>query len=435
MESINSDAVEQIFLDINEKSKRLDNASIFKGYCFKIYDESFQDDLKCLWIRLKKAYISFKRFSGKNYRFDEYIYTYLLVTENENMTENLSPGGRHFLEDKNMDDVERILTQMVEYGERVSDFYDCIQNDTYMFEDICVDSNSYKTASKKLITNIKEYLLYSMEIKSAQYQKVPLNWFIYFVKEKSNNINILMKDFMAITANLYIYSFLFTLSSSKKSKKNIDHSLYNVLNENAEIKQVIDIVKSLRKNQVENVRIPEQCSSFEVLANLYTIMDCFKVKDNRFDLTYHNHGEQLYTLEHFIIPDNRNAKVKWISKDGEVREISFTGQSDRKKKLTNYLIIRRDLNNDILLDYDVVKKIELISKYYGHTIPKHIQIIISHIENMEVYKELKKIKDEEDIEIVKGYYNKFLDDYFSDDNQRIILSKLLDALKSTFINS
>lgn len=89
----------------------------------------------------------------------------------------------------------------------------------------------------------------------------------------------------------------------------------------------------------------------------------------------------------------------------------------------------------ILLDYDVVKKIELISKYYGHTIPKHIQIIISHIENMEVYKELKKIKDEEDIEIVKGYYNKFLDDYFSDDNQRIILSKLLDALKSTFINS
>lgn len=140
-------------------------------------------------------------------------------------------------------------------------------------------------------------------------------------------------------------------------------------------------------------------------------------------------------LEHFIIPDNRNAKVKWISKDGEVREISFTGQSDRKKKLTNYLIIRRDLNNDILLDYDVVKKIELISKYYGHTIPKHIQIIISHIENMEVYKELKKIKDEEDIEIVKGYYNKFLDDYFSDDNQRIILSKLLDALKSTFINS
>lgn len=417
IDSTNSDAVEQIFLDINEKSKRLDNASIFKGYCFKIYDEAFQDELKCLWIRLKKAYISFKNFSGENYKFDEYIYMYLLVTEDENMTENLSPGGIHFLEDKNMDDVERILTKMVEYGERVSDFYKHIQNEAYIFEDICVDSNSYKTASKKLITNVKEYLLYSMETKSAQYQKVPLNWFIYSVKDKSNNMNILMKDFMTITANLYIYSFLFTLSPSKKSKKNIDHSLYNVLNEDVDIKQIINIVKELRKKQVENVQIPENCRSFDVLSNLYTIMDCFKVKENRFDVTYHNHGGQLYTLEHFIVPDNRNAKIKWLTKDEESIEISFTGQSERKKKLINYLIVEQKLNNDILLDFDVIKKIELISDYYGNATPKHVGIITAHIENMESYKELKKLKNEEDekeVENIRNCYNSFLDEYFSD---------------------
>lgn len=421
IDSTNSDAVEQIFLDINEKSKRLDNASIFKGYCFKIYDEAFQDELKCLWIRLKKAYISFKNFSGENYKFDEYIYMYLLVTEDENMTENLSPGGIHFLEDKNMDDVERILTKMVEYGERVSDFYKHIQNEAYIFEDICVDSNSYKTASKKLITNVKEYLLYSMETKSAQYQKVPLNWFIYSVKDKSNNMNILMKDFMTITANLYIYSFLFTLSPSKKSKKNIDHSLYNVLNEDVDIKQIINIVKELRKKQVENVQIPENCRSFDVLSNLYTIMDCFKVKENRFDVTYHNHGGQLYTLEHFIVPDNRNAKIKWLTKDEESIEISFTGQSERKKKLINYLIVEQKLNNDILLDFDVIKKIELISDYYGNATPKHVGIITAHIENMESYKELKKLKNEEDekeVENIRNCYNSFLDEYFSDNNQR-----------------
>lgn len=438
IDSTNSDAVEQIFLDINEKSKRLDNASIFKGYCFKIYDEAFQDELKCLWIRLKKAYISFKNFSGGNYKFDEYIYMYLLVTEDENMTENLSPGGIHFLEDKNMDDVERILTKMVEYGERVSDFYKHIQNEAYIFEDICVDSNSYKTASKKLITNVKEYLLYSMETKSAQYQKVPLNWFIYSVKDKSNNMNISMKDFMTITANLYIYSFLFTLSPSKKSKKNIDHSLYNVLNEDVDIKQIINIVKELRKKQVENVQIPENCRSFDVLSNLYTIMDCFKVKENRFDVTYHNHGGQLYTLEHFIVPDNRNAKIKWLTKDEESIGISFTGQSERKKKLINYLIVEQKLNNDILLDFDVIKKIELISDYYGNATPKHVGIITAHIENMESYKELKKLKNEEDekeVENIRNCYNSFLDEYFSDNNQRTILNKLLEGLKLTFINS
>lgn len=435
IESTNSDAVEQIFLDINEKSKRLDNASIFKGYCFKIYNKSLQDDLKHLWIRLKKAYISFKNFSGKNYSLDEYIYTYLLVTENENMTENLSPDGRHFLEDKNMDDVNRILTQMVGYGERVSYFYEQIQKDTYMFEDICVDSNSYKTASLKLVTNVKDYLLYAMEIKSAQYQKVPLNWFLYFVMDKSNNVDIHMKDFMTITANLYIYSFLFTLSSSKKSKKNIDHSLYNAMKENIQIRNVIDIVKTLRRNQVENVKIPEKYGSFDVLANLYTIMDCFEINENRFNMTYHNHGEQTYSLEHFIIPDNRNTKIKWVTKSNETKEISFTGQSDRKNKLINYLIINRELNNDILIDYDVVRKIELISDYYKQDMPKHVKIIISHIEGMDVYKDLKKEKDQQDIDIVKNCYNRFLDEYFSDDNQRIVLDKLLDGLKSTFIKS
>lgn len=293
------------------------------------------------------------------------------------------------------------------------------------------------------LTAIRQYKGYVsadqvMETKSAQYQKVPLNWFIYSVKDKSNNMNILMKDFMTITANLYIYSFLFTLSPSKKSKKNIDHSLYNVLNEDVDIKQIINIVKELRKKQVENVQIPENCRSFDVLSNLYTIMDCFKVKENRFDVTYHNHGGQLYTLEHFIVPDNRNAKIKWLTKDEESIEISFTGQSERKKKLINYLIVEQKLNNDILLDFDVIKKIELISDYYGNATPKHVGIITAHIENMESYKELKKLKNEEDekeVENIRNCYNSFLDEYFSDNNQRTILNKLLEGLKLTFINS
>lgn len=161
-------------------------------------------------------------------------------------------------------------------------------------------------------------------------------------------------------------------------------------------------------------------------------------KENRFDVTYHNHGGQLYTLEHFIVPDNRNAKIKWLTKDEESIEISFTGQSERKKKLINYLIVEQKLNNDILLDFDVIKKIELISDYYGNATPKHVGIITAHIENMESYKELKKLKNEEDekeVENIRNCYNSFLDEYFSDNNQRTILNKLLEGLKLTFINS
>lgn len=93
---------------------------------------------------------------------------------------------------------------------------------------------------------------------------------------------------------------------------------------------------------------------------------------------------------------------------------------------------------NILLDFDVIKKIELISDYYGNATPKHVGIITAHIENMESYKELKKLKNEEDekeVENIRNCYNSFLDEYFSDNNQRTILNKLLEGLKLTFINS
>jgi hypothetical protein len=102
--------------------------------------------------------------------------------------------------------------------------------------------------------------------------------------------------------------------------------------------------------------------------------------------------------------------------------------------------VEKDLNNKILSDYDVIKKIELISKYYKENLPKHVRIIISHIKSMSKYKELKKLKQkklksEEDIDVIKDTYNNFLDEYFSEDNQRVLLSSILEGLKTTFVNS
>lgn len=133
-------------------------------------------------------------------------------------------------------------------------------------------------------------------------------------------------------------------------------------------------------------------------------------------------------------PYEINNEPYWDS----IRNYAHFCVSERKKKLINYLIVEQKLNNDILLDFDVIKKIELISDYYGNATPKHVGIITAHIENMESYKELKKLKNEEDekeVENIRNCYNSFLDEYFSDNNQRTILNKLLEGLKLTFINS
>ena len=47
-------SVEQVFLDINEKSQLLDPAAIFKGHCFEIFEKEHHESLKQKWVEVKK---------------------------------------------------------------------------------------------------------------------------------------------------------------------------------------------------------------------------------------------------------------------------------------------------------------------------------------------------------------------------------------------
>ena len=51
--------VEQLFLDINEKSQQLEVEDVFKGHCFENYTEEYHDDLKNQWVDFKKTAMSY----------------------------------------------------------------------------------------------------------------------------------------------------------------------------------------------------------------------------------------------------------------------------------------------------------------------------------------------------------------------------------------
>lgn len=426
------EAIEQVFLDINEKAKRLDHASIFKGYCFKNYDESYHAELKNLWIRLKKIYTKFHTFSEKDYCLDDYIYTYLLLEVNGNMPKDLSPGGRHFLEDKDMDQTEEILSKMINYGEAVCCFEESINDNQYLFEDICDDYKSYKTGSEHLITNIKKYLNAVIEYKSAQYQKLPLFYLVYSLRNNSQwNKALKMNEFMAISSNLYIYAMLFTTSSSKKSKSRIDHTIHDILEiSESNVGDLINASKELREGLVSEFTMPGNISSFDSLSNLYTLMDLYNHEKRRFDKTYINQGEQVFTIEHFIIPDGKNGKIIWSVDDGTEIPL-YLHHADMKKRTINYLIVEKKLNNDILLDKDIITKITLIKDYYKGVLPKHISLFVEEIEKMPTYKALQKIKGSHDEDHVKDVYLTFINDYFSEEHQSHMLSTITDSMKNS----
>lgn len=348
------------------------------------------------------------------------------------MPKDLSPGGRHFLEDKDMDQTEEILSKMINYGEAVCCFEESINDNQYLFEDICDDYKSYKTGSEHLITNIKKYLNAVIEYKSAQYQKLPLFYLVYSLRNNSQwNKALKMNEFMAISSNLYIYAMLFTTSSSKKSKSRIDHTIHDILEiSESNVGDLINASKELREGLVSEFTMPGNISSFDSLSNLYTLMDLYNHEKRRFDKTYINQGEQVFTIEHFIIPDGKNGKIIWSVDDGTEIPL-YLHHADMKKRTINYLIVEKKLNNDILLDKDIITKITLIKDYYKGVLPKHISLFVEEIEKMPTYKALQKIKGSHDEDHVKDVYLTFINDYFSEEHQSHMLSTITDSMKNS----
>ena len=129
-------SIEQMFLDINEKTQKLDSESIFKGHCFKIFPEEKYQELKTKWIDLKKVAMRFSQNFG--YRdMGQYLYLYLL--KDGSIPENMAPKGKHYLEGKPIDKVYKLLEDMIDYGNSLIKFDINIHNDKYYFGDFSKD--------------------------------------------------------------------------------------------------------------------------------------------------------------------------------------------------------------------------------------------------------------------------------------------------------
>ena len=431
--------VEQMFLDINEKSKLLEPADIFKGHCFENFDDEYADDLKELWVALKKCSISFRKFGIKD--LNEYIYDYLLITDNNKITEKLKLNGKHYLYGYDMDATENLLKQMIAYGEAVARLYENIEKNGYYFEDLCLDAKNYKaTKDHKILKEMfKDILGFD-----SQYCKLPIMYLVFVLSNNSTLVNEMQFDtFKRVITNLYVYAVLFALSSNKKSKQAIDYSIRDTLNGDDDVLiNVLGKAKGLRESRIEKFSLPSKCSSYETLACIYSIMDNYVSADNWLTKKYNRNDE--INLEHFVMPDNDSCKVDWIRENKERTVFSIPVRKslakEYKKYTVNYLLIDEELNRS-LHSYDIVEKIKLIKQWFHaeddySCLPKHIQIVINFIENMYLYQELVEMKnrDESDEEVFGNKYFEFLEEFFSEQKQSSLLILLKKGFEDAFQN-
>lgn len=426
--------IEQIFLDINEKAQSLDTEDIFKGHCFEIFDPVYHTELRDTWVELKKCASGFRTFGIKS--FSDYIYLFLLEHDRTDLPKKLNPNGRHYLEGKTMDAAYTLLQEMISYGQSVLRFAENLRDMSYRFVDICPDSYEHRNTDDHLA--LKAMGLSILMLQKPLYQKLPFLYFVYNIsKDESLRQEIRHDSLRRIITNLYIYSSLFALNSEKKSKSVIDQSLRDAARgtENR-IANIVSAAKNLRSSLAEEYT-PNPCAKFDELATIYTITDNYNSNANWIPAVYSH--ETNFNLEHFLIPDQRSAKIRWYIDDTQYFniqiDVGFAKKS--KKKTCNLLIIDHDLNES-LDNYDIVKKIEMIQAWHGARgldLPAHVNTVFSFIQEMAEYQILQQHKNNgTDEDIIQTDYQSFLRSYFEEERENSLLSKLKEQFQAAFQN-
>lgn len=428
----NTQPIEQIFLDINEKAKLLEPEDIFKGHCFEKYSSEFYTELRDTWVDLKKQSILFKDFGVKD--LSEYIYLYILLTQDRDIPQNLTSSGKHFLHDKTMDDINRLLHNMIEYGKAVSELSNNIVRSTYSFEDISPDSVRFRD-TKDII--ILKRMIHEILYPSQTYQKLPAFYFIYALKTKPTLREQITHDhFRRIITNLYLYNIIFAqFKSQKKTKKLIDHTIRDVIeNDNCCPQDIINTAKELRRGVLEDCQI-KHGERKVVLMFINSVIDFYNADENRMKNLYYDDSSCPYNLEHFLVPEYSRKKVNWITRDRPF-PICIPEEiiEQFKKHHANFILLDRELNRSLGHD-DVIEKMRRIRQWHtinGLELPKHIQIYFEHIENCDSFRQLQ-IQKEANAEraIVEPLYITFLREYFSDAK----VAELMQEIEGEFFNS
>ena len=433
----NANPVEQVFLDINEKAKLLEPEDIFKGHCFEKYSEEFYQELRGNWVELKKIATCFNRFGFRD--LSEYLYLFILETHDETITDNISKNlaiaGKHFLDDKTMDQIAHLLNEMIIFGRSAIRLCENLQIESYRFVDVCPDSERFQSTSDHLVLKrmLSNLLLYS----EAKYQKLPVLYFLFKLNyDEDLKQDITHDAFKRIITNLFIYNFVFAFwGTQKKSKKLIDHSIKDVLCSSERSNQaIIDATKELRKKQIENAVFKTEYKK-PVLFFVSSVIDFYVSQDNWMMDIYFDDSLCDYNPEHLIIPENRHRHVLWVSKDQSFEmTLSKEFVDNNKKTQANFVVIDRDLNKQ-LGHKDIVQKISEIEEWFDNrsqSIPNYVQLFIDHIKSCSKYNDLVLLKGKkEEPAIIEAKYLDFLNEYFSEQKQ----NELNQTIKQSFINT
>lgn len=453
-------SIEEIYIDINEKSQKLDHEDIFKGHCFAICKTNAQQDqVKVLWRTVKQQFFAMEEVL-KPTNMDSFLHFYLL-------TQEATREARKDIKTDLTIDGESIITQRFNSPTKVINLIKDIkqyQANILAFKDglNCVQPEfaNIMTASAHEIGNNRAQLLEIQTLIKDVFGckqnlfKLPLFYFVDRYMGKPNNEKLSYAQLSGFIYLYYIYMFLFARLVSSRKRGDLANGLINKIHSGEGF--LIQFVKEIKTySDSLGWELDEKVLRIEAARkHLYQLLDNFRASatatpattDSELAIKMRLFPEN-YNMEHLIV--HQAHKIVWRSANYTEQnppantKYEFTTDDFRtcqawikpNNQWANFIWIDSTFNRDALKNYDIITKIKLLrgdcvkdNPPANGTYAKkhaHIEMICQHIMQTAGFDQLCEAhRTDAARDVVRDRYQVFIDNYFAEDSTKALCQKL-----------
>ncbi|RGY62270.1 DUF262 domain-containing protein [[Clostridium] symbiosum] len=388
-ENLQQGSSEEIYIDINEKSQRLDPEDIFKGHCFAICKTpNQQTQVKILLESINNYQINLKLFVDELKIINNTFCSIAKLTPQE--------LGNH------RNDL-KVLTTML------TDIIDCSQN---LF-------------------------------------KLPLFYLINTYCQKPQTDKMSYHELTNFVYLYYVYMFLFSKMGGTKKREKLANDLIKKICKNEEyLLQLVREIHTYSNGLNPLIKI----KNVDARKQLYCILDYLEVSSQSSPITQDSQLSIKFKLfpaeynsEHLII--NKSHTIAWQSKNGNKYEFSKQDFSncpawvEPNNNWANFIWIDETFNRNELQNKDIITKLLKLRGNFSLSMPPdrdtyakkhvHIELICQHIMKTQGFSDLVRAYNFDEPRItVHEKYRTFINNYFSEES----ITSLSAALESKFNN-
>lgn len=471
-DSLQQGSIEEIYIDINEKSQKLDPEDIFKGHCFAICKtDTQQGQVKMLWRSAKKNFFSMEHMF-KRMDMNVFLHYYLLTQEairnpRKDITKDLTIDGDNIITQRynTPTKVINLIIDINKYQTNLLEFQANLSSVRPEFPDIM-------TATAQEIGNNRDRLIEMQSILRDIFScnqnlfKLPLFYLIDSNMRKPSAEKLSYAQLSGVIYLYYIYMFLFARISSSRKRENLANNLINQIHSGQNfLFQFIKEIKSYANGL--NLELDEKVFREEFARkHLYQILDYFHAESSAIPAT--KDGDFSFKLrlfpgthnvEHLIV--HKSHSIIWTSKHYDEVSLApntkyvFSTADFRtcqawikpNNHWANFIWIDEIFNREQLGNKDIISKLILLRGHCTKENPPtdstyakkhvHIELICQHIMCTPGFDELyQAYQNDAPRDTVRDRYQTFIDNYFSEEITSVLCNtfsvKLTGILNSLY---